>query len=45
MSLGLCTSRFEDLEPRSRNRSYLKASIVSVQLEARSSAGKAGGGS
>jgi len=45
MSLGLYRDRFVVLEPGCRARSYLKASIVSVQLETRSSAKKEGDGS
>lgn len=45
VSLGLSIDRFVDLEPGHRARLYLKASMVSVQLEIRSSAQKEGGGS
>ena len=45
MSLSFYRDRFVGLEPGCRARSYLKASIVSVQLETRSSAKKEGDGS
>ena len=45
MSLSFYRDRFVGLEPGCRARSYLKASIVSVQLETRSSAKKVGDGS
>lgn len=45
MSLGLYRDRFVGLELGCRARSYLKASIISVQLETSSCAKKEDGGS
>lgn len=44
MSSCLFIGNFVDLEPESRARSYLEASIVSVQLETKSSEKEGGGG-